>query len=63
MVHGILVPQPGIKYTPPALEAWSVSHWAAREVPTFVYFNVSIILCLIYIPCCCLVVKSCLTLL
>ena len=31
-VCGILVPQPGIKPTPPALAAWSLNHWTAREV-------------------------------
>ena len=25
--YGILVPQPGIKLVPPALEAWSLNHW------------------------------------
>ena len=30
---GILVPQPGIKPMPPAVEAWSLNHWTAREVP------------------------------
>ena len=30
---GILVPQPGIQPAPPAVEAWSLNHWAAREVP------------------------------
>ena len=29
---GILVPQPGIKLVASAVEAWSVNHWAAREV-------------------------------
>ena len=29
----ILVPQPGIEPVPPAVEAWSLSHWAASEVP------------------------------
>ena len=33
MACRILVPQPGIKPTPPALEAWSLNHWMAREVP------------------------------
>ena len=28
----ILVPQPGIKPAPPALEAWSLNHWTTREV-------------------------------
>ena len=30
---GILVPRPGIEPTPPALEAQSLNHWTAREVP------------------------------
>ena len=30
---GILVPRPGIEPAPPALEAWSLKHWTAREVP------------------------------
>ena len=30
---GILVPRPGIEPAPPALEAWSLNHWTAREVP------------------------------
>ena len=29
---GILVPQPGIKTTPPALEAGSLDHWTISEV-------------------------------
>ena len=29
----ILVPQPGIEHTPPALEAQILNHWATREVP------------------------------
>ena len=29
---GILVPPPGIEPTPPAVEAWSLNHWTAREV-------------------------------
>ena len=28
---GILVLQPGIEPMPPALEAWSLNHWTARE--------------------------------
>ena len=28
-----LVPQPGIKPVPPAVEAWSLNHWTTREVP------------------------------
>ena len=30
---GILVPQPGTEPMPPAVEAWSLNHWTAREVP------------------------------
>ena len=30
---GILVPQPGIKPMPPAVEVWSPNHWTAREFP------------------------------
>ena len=30
---GILASPPGIEPEPPALEAWSPNHWAAREVP------------------------------
>ena len=30
---GILVPQPAMAPTPPALKAWSLNHWTAREVP------------------------------
>ena len=30
--RGILVPRPGIKPAPPAVEAWSLNHWTAGEV-------------------------------
>ena len=30
--YGILVPPPGLKPVPPAVEAQSPNHWAAREV-------------------------------
>ena len=30
---GILVPQPGIKPTPAALELQSLNHWSARKIP------------------------------
>ena len=33
MLCGILVPWPGVMLMPPALEAWSLNHWTAREVP------------------------------
>ena len=42
--YEILVLQPGIKPAPPALEAWSVNHWTAREVPRFGSF--------IFLSCC-----------
>ena len=39
MACGILVPQLGIEPMPPALEAWSLNHWTAMEVPRVpVYF-------------------------
>ena len=34
---GILVPRPGIEPVPPALEAWSLNHWTAREVPVLLF--------------------------
>ena len=34
---GILVPQPGIKPVPPALEAQSVNHWTTKGVICFKY--------------------------
>ena len=34
----ILVSQPGIEPMPPAVEAQSLNHWAAREVPVCIYF-------------------------
>ena len=36
---GILVPQPGIKPAPPALEVQSLNQWAAREVSVLTIFN------------------------
>ena len=35
MACGVLVPQSGIEPVPPALEAWSLSHWTSREIPHF----------------------------
>ena len=32
-----LVPQPRIELTPPAVEAWSLNHWATREVLEFTF--------------------------
>ena len=36
--RGILVPQTGIEPTAPALEARSLNHWTAREVPSMLYY-------------------------
>ena len=33
-----LVPWPGVEPRPPALGAWSLSHWTIREVPLSIYF-------------------------
>ena len=35
----ILVPRPGIEPMPPAVEAGSLSHWTAREVPQMLIFK------------------------
>ena len=35
-----LVPPPGIKPTPPAVETRSLNHWTAREVPRFLFQTV-----------------------
>ena len=44
MACGILIPQPGIEPTPPALEAWNLNHWTAREVPgKFSYGNADVV--------------------
>ena len=37
---GILVPQPGIESTPPALEAWYPKHQTTREVPISCNFKI-----------------------
>ena len=36
---GILFPWPKIKPAPPALEAWSLNHWSAREVQVILCFK------------------------
>ena len=38
-VCGILVPRPGIKPMPPAVEAQSLNHWTSREVPRDFFFT------------------------
>ena len=35
-----LIPQPGIKPRPPALAAWSLSHWTTGEVPANIFLMV-----------------------
>ena len=37
-VCGILNSPPGIKPVPTALEAWSLNHWIAMEVPQVCFF-------------------------
>ena len=41
MAYRILVPQPGIEPMPPEVEAWSLNHWTAREVPPLGCFEKS----------------------
>ena len=36
--YGILVPRPGIKPVPPAVEVWSLNHQTAREAPMFLKY-------------------------
>ena len=38
-VCGLLVPQPGIKPMPPAVEAQFPNHWTSREVPRYFFFT------------------------
>ena len=49
MLHGlacrILVPQPGIEPGPSAVEAWSPTHWSAREFPYCVFCVVCVCVC------------------
>ena len=44
MACGILVSQPGVERELPALEAWSLNHWNAREVPRLL-FKISFKMC------------------
>ena len=37
MVGGILVPQSGIRSTPPAVEVQSLNHWTTRGVSLFIF--------------------------
>ena len=36
-----LVPLPGIKPRPPALEEKSLNHWTTREVSYFIWFEIN----------------------
>ena len=36
---GTLVPQAGIQLEPPALGAWSLTHWITREVPVTTFYE------------------------
>ena len=36
--RGILAPQPGIKPTSPALEAWRLNHWTTSLLSSFLSF-------------------------
>ena len=38
VARGILVPRPGMEPALPALEAQSLNHWTAREVPVLLFF-------------------------
>ena len=45
-----LVPQPGLEPGPPALGAWSITHWTTREVPPF-YHLLAVLLYLSVFSC------------
>jgi len=34
---GALLPQPGIRSVPTAVEAWNLNHWTAKEVPRLLF--------------------------
>ena len=42
MACGVLVTRPGIELTPPALEARSLNHWTAREVPIYFILKLTV---------------------
>ena len=41
MACGILIPLTGIEPETPSLEAWSLNHWTAREVPYSDFLNLA----------------------
>ena len=64
--YGIQFPDQGLNLEPPALGAWSLSHWTTREVPIFILIaviHVTILKCtiqwnLIHSWCCAAVLVS-----
>ena len=49
---GILVPQPGIKPVPPAVEVQSSKHWTTKEVPELFLLKKSLsrVVCCVVFP-------------
>ena len=47
MVCRILVAHLGIELLPPALEAWSLNHWASREVPCTTFLKPGAVIILV----------------
>lgn len=45
MACKILVPPSGIKFMPPAVEAWNLDHWTAKEFPANFFFFFGICFC------------------
>ena len=43
MACRILVPSPGIEPMPPAVEAWSLTYWTAKEVLGSIFLNVVLV--------------------
>ena len=55
----IFVPQPGIVPAPPALVAWSLNHWTAKEVPIYSSFLKILFICGCIGRCCAWAFSSC----
>ena len=45
--YKILIPLPGMKAVPLAVEAWSPNHWTTREFLTNTYFLCFLFLCVV----------------
>ena len=43
MACRILVPSPGIEPMPPAVEAWSLTNWTAKEVLGSIFLNMVLV--------------------